>query len=359
MTIVSCSSESGRGEVSGLGNLTSAGDLSDTSSTSGLGSSTAEASTGGTGFATGGYSFESEGSWGTSTTTSGADDSFGGEGGTTPDTDSDTDTDSDPHPEEEFGCRKVDFLFVIDNSGSMKHQQGQLLNSFPGFIEAIQASLGDTVESYHLGVVSSDAYKGNAPGCTSIGDLVSQTSGPYAAGEVCTPFAEGHRFATEKDDIAAKFPCMAQLGVGGSSIEQPVTACVQSLDLAKSGIGGCNHGFLREDAILVIVLVTDDPPNSPDHDDAHPQTDTSQWYSDVIAAKNDDAGAVVVVGFVPWGDVSCVALNLESPNLVGFVESFGERGVLASVCEPDFGPIFAEAIDTIASTCEDFDPIPG
>jgi len=30
--------------------------------------------------------------------------------------------------------------------------------------------------------------------------------------------------------------------------------------------------------------------------------------------------------------------------------------VLASVCEPDYGPIFAAAIGTIEATCDQFDP---
>jgi hypothetical protein len=259
-------------------------------------------------------------------------------------------------PKFELGCRKVDFLFAIDNSGSMSAQQAQLLNSFQGFIDAIQASLQDSVDSYHVGVVTSDNYTGNAPGCTSIGDLVSQTAGFESSNQVCTPFDEGYRFATEQDDLSVKFPCIAQVGTSGSPIEQPVTATIAALDPAKAGPGGCNEDFLRDDAILVVVILTDDPPYNPDFDDAHPMTDTSGWYDAVIAAKNGDPQAMVVIGFIPWSDISCVPLSLESPNLIGFVDSFGEQGVKASICEPDFGPIFAQTVETIVTTCENFDP---
>ena len=40
----------------------------------------------------------------------------------------------------EMGCQKVDFLFVIDNSGSMEDEQNNLINSFPGFINTIMIS---------------------------------------------------------------------------------------------------------------------------------------------------------------------------------------------------------------------------
>ncbi len=258
-------------------------------------------------------------------------------------------------PEIDMGCRKVDFLFAIDNSGSMTAQQVQLLNSFDGFITAIQASLAASVDSYHVGVVTSDNYNGNAVGCNTLGDLVSQTSGSNSSNMDCTPFAEGHRFATEMDDLMEKFPCIAQVGTSGSGVEEPVTATIAALDPSKAVPGACNENFLRDDAILVVVVLTDDPPAGT-LDDANPATDTSGWYDAVVAAKNGDPEAMVVIGFVPWMDVSCVPLTIESPNLIGFVESFGDQGVLASICEPDYGPIFAEAVSTIVTTCENFDP---
>ena len=127
-----------------------------------------------------------------------------------------------------------------------------------------------------------------------------------ALGQVCTPFDEGGRFATESDDLEEKFPCMANVGTSGSPIEQPVTALIASFEEDKRGPGDCNEDFLRDDAILVVVIVTDDPPYDFDMDDAHPLTDTSHWYEDVIAGKNNDPEALVVIGFIPWGDTSCV-----------------------------------------------------
>jgi hypothetical protein len=258
-------------------------------------------------------------------------------------------------PPVDMGCRKVDFLFVVDNSGSMSSQQAQLLASFPGFIAAMQAALDDVVDSYHVGVITSDNYSGNAPGCNTLGDLVTQTSGFGAANQVCTPFAQGGRFATEADNLGVKFPCMAQVGTSGSPIEQPVTALINSFHPSKRAPGACNAGFLRDDAILVVVIVTDDPPYNFDMDDAHPLTDTSTWYDSVIAAKNGDPKALVVIGFIPWMNINCV-FGGESPNLIAFIDSFGEQGVKASVCEPDYGPVFASTIETIVTTCENFDP---
>lgn len=256
----------------------------------------------------------------------------------------------------EVGCTNIDILFVIDNSYSMKQKQTKLLESFDGFIAAIETSLAGI--SYHVGVVTSDYYGYNSEDCRSIGDLVSQTGGEDSWWGTCTPFAEGLRFATEKDDLGAKFPCMAQVGTGGSPLERPVTALIHALGPDKALPGACNEGFLRDDAILVVVIITDDPPYEPNLDDAHPATDTSGWHAAVLAAKGNNPAALVVIGFVPWGDMSCSGNKNTSPNLFEFVQSFGGQGVLASICEPSFAPIFADAVDNIVTTCENF-PLPG
>ena len=253
--------------------------------------------------------------------------------------------------QEEMGCLGIDFLFVIDNSGSMGAQQTQLLASFDGFIEGIENSLQD-VDSFHVGVVTSDDYTYNEPGCTTLGDLVTYTQ---AHGQ-CTPFEEGNRFLTEQDDIQATFPCIGEVGTYGSGAEMPVSAAINAVSEEKAAPGACNEGFLRDDSILVLVIVTDDPPVAGYPDDAEPSLDISGWAPAILAAKNDNPEALVVIGFIPWNDISCVPLSQESPNLIDFVDAFGEQGVKASVCEPDYGPIFTETIDTIKTTCDNFNP---
>jgi hypothetical protein len=60
------------------------------------------------------------------------------------------------------GCSKIDFLFVVDNSGSMSEEQQALANSFPGFIESIQTTV--KAEDYHIMVIDSDSG-GSSGGC--------------------------------------------------------------------------------------------------------------------------------------------------------------------------------------------------
>lgn len=263
----------------------------------------------------------------------------------------------------DIGCRKADFLFVIDDSGSMAEHQQQLLDSFPGFIEAILGSL-DELDSVHVGVVTSDAYAHNAPGCQELGALVTQTGGDNSSQAICTPFVGGQRFFTQEDSLAAVFNCVGRVGTEGSGNELPLSATVQALQPELIGVGGCNQGFLRPDAVLVVVIVSDDPPFPGTPDDAWPLIDTSAMHDALVEAKGGDETAIVMIGVISWGDTSCVCpwccpgpgCMAANANAVELVESFGEQGVLASVCSDDYAPVLAQTIETIDATCAGFEP---
>jgi len=59
------------------------------------------------------------------------------------------------------GCEKVDFLFVVDNSGSMFDEQQKLAASFPAFISTIESTLA--AQDYHVMVVDTDGFMNATP----------------------------------------------------------------------------------------------------------------------------------------------------------------------------------------------------
>ena len=71
-------------------------------------------------------------------------------------------------PDAEVGCDAVDFLFVIDNSGSMADEQQQLVESVPGFVAAIEERLPAGTGTYHVMVTDTDpwVYGGCDDACT-------------------------------------------------------------------------------------------------------------------------------------------------------------------------------------------------
>jgi hypothetical protein len=273
---------------------------------------------------------------------------------------------------EEEGCKKVDLLFVIDNSGSMKDEQSNLVGSVPAFIEAIQVQLADTA-GYHIGVISTDAYEYNV-GCEEQeGAMIVATGGEGSSDKICGPFAEGHTYMTEMDDLDVAFTCAAQLGIDGDGDERGMQTMQAALSDPMNQPGDCNDGFLRDDALLVIVVITDE---EDDHEiegcdqDALPGSDgePADWYAGVVAAKAGIETNIVVLALIgpPGPDPAlCRALDKCEGGIIGaevadriaeFTTMF-THGFIGRVCEPSYASFFEEAVGVIDSACEDFDPV--
>jgi hypothetical protein len=313
---------------------------------------------------------------------------------------------------DQSGCDKVDFLFIIDNSGSMGDEQGNLIGSFPGFIDTIQSEL-DKAQDYHLMVLDVDAYQYETcqqacdtapPECIVDGicspmvgpaclfpctlGLVCGTDGGYQCGvtqpEECEDvlgagvthprgqgssnmecnFATGARYMDSNEpDLSATFECAAQVGVSSyAGTERPMEAMVQAVS-GSTEAATCNEGFLRDDAILVVTFITDE-------DDAVGDSagTPAGWRQALISAKNGDESAIVVLGLFgdndqPGGICQDLAGGTDgaeaAPRLRQFVESFGAKGFFGSVCAPSYEEFFTEAVGLIDVTCEEFIPPQG
>ena len=261
-----------------------------------------------------------------------------------------------PQPE---GCTKVDLLFVVDNSHSMGTEQGALVESFPEFMDDLYATL-DATDSYHVGVVTTDAYAFNEPGCQELGALVTTTGGTWSSNTACGPFSGGP-FMTEAEDLAASFTCAAQVGTEGSIDERPIEAMLEAL--GPNQAAGCNAGFFRDDALLVVVLITDE---EDDHELLQGQAqgspgDPSDWFAALVELVDIEENAVIltiagghpenVCGF-PVG-----ATAEDAPRLQAFTEMF-THAYLGDICAGSFAPFFATAVEVIDLACEGFTPVP-
>ncbi|MBL4687483.1 MAG: hypothetical protein JKY37_23005 [Nannocystaceae bacterium] len=248
-------------------------------------------------------------------------------------------------------CRAVDFLFVIDNSESMQPHQDNLRSSFDPFIESIYSSLDD-VDDYHVGVVTTDAYRDNEPGCKKLGALVTMVDGPGPDSVDCGPFTDGERYMTQNDDLAATFSCAVAVGTAGSRDEAPMRA--MSRAVAGGGwewFSDCNSDFVRDDALLVTVIITDE--GDGDVTDAS-STDPQDWFDLVATAKGSESNAVVVSllnGVTPECPVSDSAFD--GSHIANFTRRF-THGFVGGICGPDYGSIFAQAVDGIDAACSNY-----
>ena len=256
------------------------------------------------------------------------------------------------------GCQKVDLLFVIDNSGSMQDEQASLIASFEGFVNGIQAEL-DSADSYHIGVVTTDAYDDNAPGCQGLGHLVTQTGGEGSSATDCLPFTTGKRFLDNTEpNLQDKFACIAQVGISGSGDEVQAQAGYTAVTKSLSEPGACNDGFIREDALLVVVFITDED----DAPDCVPIIgclggsggDPPDWAAQFTQSKNGIQDNIVMLALVGQsGNNSCGADHCT--RLIALTNWF-INGSSGDICAPSYEGFFTEAISVIDTACDNFTP---
>lgn len=290
------------------------------------------------------------------------------------------------------GCSKVDFLFVIDNSISMGDEQQNLATSFPNFIQTIQ---DDVVSDYHVMVIDTDGedkwdeelvecIEDDCPGepadelCGILppentwpcGDLPTldpcdatlgagvHHDGTDARNECGIP--NGRRWLDDaQPNPAAAFDCIANL-YAGNSPELTMGGMLAAVSAPMVDAGGCNEGFLRDDAVLVVTFISDE------EDLGDSIGDPATWHAELLARKGGNETAVVVLGLLgdtSLADAVCPPDSVPgsnggeySPQLIEFVEAFGDRGLWGSVCAPDYGPFFDEAVALIDTACEEFEP---
>lgn len=256
-------------------------------------------------------------------------------------------------------CTKVDLLFVIDDSHSMAVEQGVLISAFPEFMASVRATL-DTVDSYHIGVVTTDAYPFNPPDCRQLGALVTATGGADSSSAECGPFGSG-RFMTEDDPLEASFACAARVGVEGSNDERPIGALLAAVGAEQAA--GCNQGFLRADALLVVVIITDE---EDDHtvlfDEMHGTPgDPTDWFAafEQAIGVEHNAAMLLIAGRLP--DNTCgspVGVGAEdAPRLRAFTQMFS-HSLLGDVCAWSYAPVFEQALEFVERACAQFVPVP-
>jgi hypothetical protein len=155
---------------------------------------------------------------------------------------------------------KVDIVFVVDNSGSMQQEQANLAYNFPLFMQEL-ANL--QIADFRIAVVNTDLGAGAMTANTQCapttpgGDrgLFCHVRGMDFCQRCGVDTSQG-RFLRAvpinfQGSLPQVFSCVAMIGAAGCSFQHPLGALTKALVQAENG------SFLRPDAYLAFVIITD------------------------------------------------------------------------------------------------------
>lgn len=145
--------------------------------------------------------------------------------------------------------RPIDILFVIDDSGSMAPYQQGLATNLESFMQFANRNFVD----YQIGIVTTDVD--NASQAGRLVPLVQ--TGVWPASNASPPRV----LRPTTPEVLRAFRQNVNVGTSGSGTERGLEAAYQALN--PQMLSTHNQGFLRDEAMLSIIVVSDEADQSP------------------------------------------------------------------------------------------------
>lgn len=232
---------------------------------------------------------------------------------------------------EQTSGRTVDVLFVVDNSGSMSEEQQSLQRNFGDFIRGAEQFQND----YQLGIITTDMMaerdKGRLRGNPRIMTRGPQVEAQFRDAVNVGTNGAGDELGLEAARRALSDPLAFDTGVACNADAD----CVMPDTCVGGTCGGHNRGFLREDAALEVIFVSDE--------DDHSQG-TLNFYVDFlknIKGFRNEARfhASAIVGAQGGRSAACQGAGGDAAPGHRYVEvAQRTNGRVLSICDDNFGP---------------------
>ena len=253
-----------------------------------------------------------------------------------------------------LGCSKMDILFVIDNSGSMGEEQTNLVANFPTFIQVLDASgleyrvaVTTTARDYSYNMV------------TPFGSIPESTSGE--SGEMLKKGSMTKRWIDKGDpDVSGTFSTLANVGTSGSGDEMPLGAIRDAFEDRMAD--GTNTGFRRTDALLGVVVLTDE--NDCSYEQSvnlnfgeslcSSQMEPPQNYKtflDQYTGNSSRWATALIAGPGPGPCSSSFGNADEATRLKDFKNSVGTNAIMSSICDGNLSTGLMQATALFESAC--------
>jgi hypothetical protein len=310
--------------------------------------------------------------------------------------------------------KNVDILFVVDTSDSMASKKDAIGNLVNVLITGDRDGDGTAelkpAESIHLGVISTDM---GLPGlsddrnpdksgsCRGVGNdgLLQHGSSDVPGCDRDFPLFVTYNAGVDNPEQTAKdYYCMLNLGTAGCGFEMPLEASLKALwsssddSISFLGVDGEstatghgtteNAGFLRDDSLLAIVVVTDEDDCSTDdidifgNDYSGSRKDLNlrcykyddklyslKRYADNFKALRPDAENNIIFAVIGGVPPRLVDKDSDLPqHLLGYVDKDPaqvEAYYSSILSDPSMQKITTQTGDDLEYSCSSVDPSSG
>ena len=259
-------------------------------------------------------------------------------------------------------CDKMDIVFVVDNSGSMQEEQQNLASNFPMFASLLKSYTVNNGQPLDFRVALTTTgrtidYSIDLGG--GLGTFPEHEDGQN--GEFQNNCNSTKRWLEPGDpNMEQTLACRANVGTNGPSIEMPMLMSHWAL---KERATDTNTGFLRDDALLAIVMITDEDDSSTSQNNftmnASGQTPTDYNPQDEVNFLDQLKGnRTLWSAGVIAGDGNCSSsfgMAADGTRLKQFVNLANGNGstqaVFSSICAGDLTVGLKNALDTFQAAC--------
>lgn len=239
---------------------------------------------------------------------------------------------------EQAPSNEVDILWIVDNSVSMVQEQTAVANGAQQFVSHLE----ETGMDFHLGVVTSDL------------DVTNTNAGAILNGYV----------SNSTPNYTAEFAQRVQVGTGGSDQEKGLQAVTTAL--LPPLVDTKNVGFLRDDASLAVIIMSDendcsdagalgaDSTGEDCYTEYQKLTAIPDLVSEMNSIKAGSIGSFTLSGIIGPDAVDGCADAVPGKRYATAIEMIG--GVRANICDADFTSIM-DSLGLIAAGILDTFPL--
>ena len=287
-----------------------------------------------------------------------------------------------PEPDRTCYDIKIDFLWIIDNSESMCEEQDNLIRNF----RVIEQGMTWLQSSFRMAVVTTDMsdpdHSGrfqNSPVSIAPGSCITPPDTSDCVNNLPL-YMESQEYLQNPSvpesgynlELRRDFRCLASVGIRGVEYEEGLAAAKEAL--SPETLLLYNDNFLRNDAYLVLIFLSDDNDCSNENTLNRDDSQECEWDRDLLTPVDEfvtffkelkrDPRQVLVASIVARDDgqrfpepLSVVetcstrqGYAYRGYRYLDFIEQFGDKGIWIDVCEEEYAGGLDDLVNMIVET---------